>query len=91
MTAKKTDAPAKTEAREGEISFSFDGVDYIVPPAREWDLDVMESYEDGKIASTCRALLGPGQWAAFRSKKRTVSDLNDLFEAIQKGLGVEGN
>ena len=90
MTAPKP-KPAQTEALEGSISFSYDGLDFTVPPAREWDLDVMENYEDGKIATTCRSLLGPDQWAAFRKKKRTVGDLEDLFEAIQTGLGISGN
>ncbi len=90
MTTKKT-TPAETEAREGEVRFSFDKVEYVIPPAKEWDLDVLESWEDGKVASTCRALMGPDQWAKFRSVKRTVEDLNSLFEALQEALGVEGN
>jgi hypothetical protein len=84
-------AAAKAEALGENVEFDFDGETYTVAPAAEWDLDVMESYEDGKIASTIRALLGPAQWATFRSKPRKVADLNSLFEAVQVALGISGN
>jgi hypothetical protein len=89
MTAKTN--TAKTEALDEAISFDFDGETYSVPPAREWDLDALEAYEDGQIARTCRSLLGADQWATFRSKKRTVGDLEDLFLEVQKALGISGN
>lgn len=82
---------AKSEALGKEIKFEFDGETYTVPPAKEWDLDVLEAYEDGMIAKCVRALLGAEQWSTFREKKRNVGDLNDLFEEIQTALGVEGN
>jgi len=96
-----TENPAKTEALGKEISFEFDGETYTVPPAREWDLDVLESYENGMIATCVRAVMGEEQYDRFKSepaeggerkpKRRTVGDLNDLFETLQKALGVEGN
>lgn len=82
---------AKTEALNEKVSFEYDGETYEVAPAREWDLDVLEAYEDGMIATTVRSLLGKEQYATFRSKKRNVGDLEDLFMEIQKALGVEGN
>ncbi len=89
MTTKTN--TAKTEALGESLSFDFDGDTYAVPPAREWDLDVLEAYEDGRIAATCRALLGPAQWETFRSKPRKVADLEALFLEVQKALGVSGN
>lgn len=86
-----TQNSAKAEALDLKISFDFDGHTYEVPPARDWDLDVLEAYEGGMIATTVRAVLGEEQYQIFRSVKRTVGDLNDLFEEIQKALGVEGN
>lgn len=94
MSAESTTSqtsPAKAEATGAEILFEYDGESYVIPPAQEWDLDVLESYEDGKIASTCRALLGVEQWATFKTKRRTVSSLEELFLALQNALGVEGN
>ncbi len=89
MTTKTN--TAKTEALAEGISFDFDGETYTVPPAREWDLDVLEAYEDGQIATTCRSLLGPAQWETFKSKRRSVGDLEDLMKAVQGALGVSGN
>lgn len=83
--------PAQSEALDESVNFDFDGETYTIEPTSHWDLDVLESYEDGKIVSTVRALLGSDQWAKFRSKPRTTQDLNDLFEALQKALGVSGN
>lgn len=86
-----TQNSAKSEALDEKIEFEFDGDTYEVPPAKEWDLEVLESYEDGMIATCVRALLGEEQYAIFKAKKRSVGDLNDLFEEVQKALGVEGN
>lgn len=91
MPAAKRPAPAKTEAVGEAVTFDYDGLTFTVPPASEWDLDVLESYEDGKIVATLRALLGADQWSKFKATKRTVQDLNDLFEAVQEALGISGN
>ncbi|GAA4981223.1 hypothetical protein [Actinopolymorpha pittospori] len=83
--------PAKAEARGESVAFEYDGDSYVVPPPMEWDVDVLEAYEDGKVATTVRALLGASQWAKFRSKPRTVQSLNDLFVSLQTAMGLEGN
>lgn len=82
---------AQAEATNSPIEVEFDGETYTVPPAREWDLDVLEAYEDEKIVATVRGVLGAEQYAKFRSKRRTVGELEDLFLGIQEALGVEGN
>jgi hypothetical protein len=83
--------PAKTEAEAGPVEFAFDGETYTIAPAAEWDLDVMERVEDGKVTTAVRELLGPGQWKTFRSKPRKVADMGAMFATIEKALGVEGN
>lgn len=82
---------AKAEALNEAVTFEYDGETYTVAASKDWDLDVLEQYEEGKVAATVKALLGPEQWATFRSTKRTVGDLSDLFEALQKAIGVSGN
>lgn len=84
-------AGQKAEALNESVSFAYDGETYAIPPTSEWDLDVLVSYENGKIAATVEGLLGADQWKTFRSKKRTVGDLNGLFEELQKAVGVSGN
>lgn len=86
-----TPTPAKAEALGGPVAFEFEGETYEVAPTSEWDLDVMERYEDGQIATAVRALLGPAQWGRFRAKPRKVADLEALFSTIEKALGVSGN
>lgn len=85
--------PAKAEATGTDLlTFEYDGETYEIPPSSEWDLEVLEQYEEGKIAATVRALLGEEQYLAkFKSKKRTVRDLTVLFEQIQRTIGVSGN
>jgi hypothetical protein len=83
--------PAKAEATKVRPSFTFDGVKYSVDNTMEWDLEVLEAVEDDKIVSIVRALLGPDQWAKFKAKPRKVTDLNELFQAIAKAVGLQGN
>lgn len=79
---------AKTEAVEDSVTFEYDGVTYTAPPAIEWDVEVFEAAEDGKIVSAVRALIGPDQWAKFKEKKRTIVNVSELFDAAKAALGV---
>lgn len=81
----------KAEVSKAKPSFTFDGVKYSVDNTMDWDLDVLEAVEDDKIVTIVRALMGPDQWAKFKSKPRKVADLNALFEAIAKAVGLKGN
>ena len=67
-------------------SLTFDGADYTVPAAEEWPVSALIAYEEGKIATLLRELLGADQWATFNRKTRKVSDLTALFSEIEKGL-----
>lgn len=71
---------------EALTSFTFDEVDYSVPPADEWSVDAIEAFEDGKIATLIREILGAEQWATFKEKPRTIKDLNALFTAADKAM-----
>jgi hypothetical protein len=86
-----TQNSAQAEATNSSVEVHYDGETYTVAPAREWDLDVLEAYENGMIATTVKVVLGAEQYERFRSVKRTVGDLEDLFLEIQSALGVEGN
>ena len=82
---------AKSEAKKRNHFFVYDGEKYEVAPTSEWDLDVLEAVEDDKAIAIVRSLLGPEQWAKFKSKPRKVDDLNKLFQAIAKAVGLSGN
>lgn len=90
MPANKT-AAAKTEALGRGTQVRFEDHTYTIAPAEEWDVEAIEAAEAGQLATACRLLLGDDQWAAFKSKKRTLSDLAALFEAVQSAFGIEGN
>lgn len=78
---------AKSDATRKPVSFDFDGETYTIPPAAEWDLDVLEAAEDGRNIAMIRALLGEEGWTTFRSKPRTVADLTEMTQAIEKAVG----
>ncbi|MEV0267722.1 hypothetical protein AB0H43_03020 [Hamadaea sp. NPDC050747] len=82
---------AKAEALNAEVTFEFDGETYTIEPADSWDLEALEEYEANRIAGCVRLVLGEAQWRKFRSKRRTIGDLNAMFEAAQNAAGIEGN
>jgi len=78
---------AKAEALDVMIDVIFDGETFAIPPATRWGIEVLENFEDGKMTSTVRALLGADGWARFKAKPRTVADLEALMEAVTSALG----
>lgn len=82
---------AKNEVAKIKPTFTYDGVKYTVDDTMDWDISVLEAVEDNKIVSIVRELLGPDQWEKFKIKPRKVADLNELFEAIAKAVGLKGN
>ncbi len=84
--------PAKAEALNAPITFEFDGESYTVAPAAEWDVEALEAFEDQKIITCVRMILGDEQWKRFKSKPRNMGDLNGLFMVMQAQLvGPSGN
>lgn len=63
---------------------TYDDIDFTIPAAEDWSLDAIEAYEDGKIATLIREILGAEQWARFKEKPRTVSDLQGFMQAFEK-------
>lgn len=90
-TAPRKPATAKTEAANTEIVFTFEGDEYVIPTSGDWDLPVLEAYEDGRVVAFTRELIGPAQWAKFKAKPRKVSDISALFEAIETASAGRGN
>lgn len=101
----KGEAKAALEAEThgpNDVSFEFDGETYWVPLVDEWDLEVFECQEDGKMVGLVRTLLGEEQYAKFKSevdpdrahglrrkKKRTLPDLLEIFGAATKATGTQ--
>jgi len=67
------------------ITFTHEDITYTIPPAEDWSVDALEAYEDGKLATLLREILGDS-WVAFKATKPKVSDLAALFESAEKAL-----
>lgn len=86
--SEPTPNPQKVEAKADEpVTFTFDGDEYIVPPADAWELDALDEFEQGHDLAFMRSLLGD-QWATFRKNHKNRKDLSRLYEAWQKELGL---
>jgi hypothetical protein len=90
MTARKPN-PTAAEALDERVPFTFGGVDYLLPATSAWPFEALEAFEDGKVATFLRHVLGDEQMATFRATKPTVADFQELVVALQKGLGISGN
>lgn len=78
----------KSDALGTPISVEFNGATYEVPPAEEWDIDVLEAIDDQRMTHALKALIGDDQYATFRKSNRKVSDLGKFFEAAGKSVGT---
>jgi hypothetical protein len=93
-TARKTPttkSPTAAEALAAPIPVTFGGVDYDVLPSSEWPFEALEAFEDGKVATFLRHILGEEQTAAFRETKPTVATVREFVVALQGALGIAGN
>ncbi|MCF3174789.1 hypothetical protein IPZ61_15835 [Streptomyces sioyaensis] len=78
----------KNDATGAATAVEFNGDTYQVPPAEDWDLDVLEAIDDSKMTLALRALLGDEQYAKFRATNKKVRDLGAFFEAAGKSVGA---
>jgi hypothetical protein len=90
MTARKT-APVAAEAADAPSILTFRGIKFEIAPTASWSLDALEAFEDGKVTTFLRSILGPAQWAALKGAAPQVGDLTDFVEALQGALGIAGN
>ncbi len=80
---------AKAETQDLGHSFTYDGETYWIQPADNWDIEIFELIEDGKLVKACRLMLGDKQWSLFKSKPRKAKDFNELFVASQAALSTK--
>ena len=84
---KPQDHLPKAEARSEDTTIEFDGETYAIPPSSEWDIEVIEAAEEGRIVASTKLLLGPDQWAKFRKDHKTAGELERFFEALGGVMG----
>ncbi|MFE1763103.1 hypothetical protein ACFW81_02605 [Streptomyces angustmyceticus] len=78
----------KNDATGTATAIEFNGATYQVPPAEDWDLEVLEAIDDQRLTHALKALLGEDQYKAFRVFNRKVSNLGEFFEVAGKAVSA---
>ncbi|WP_333731763.1 hypothetical protein [Streptomyces sp. IBSBF 3010] len=78
----------KNDATGTPTPVEFNGDTFLVPPADDWDIDVLEAIDDQRMTHALKALLGDDQYATFRKTNRKVADLGKFFEVAGKSVGA---
>lgn len=79
----KTSGIAKANDATGEPhSIEFNGETYLVPPADDWDLAVLEAIDGEKMTHALKALLGDEQYEVFRAGNRKVKALGEFMTIV---------
>ncbi|MFF1812388.1 hypothetical protein ACFVXW_25305 [Streptomyces sp. NPDC058251] len=78
----------KNDATGTPTPVEFNGDTFLVPPADDWDIDVLEAIDDQRMTHALKALLGDDQYATFRKTNRKVADLGKFFEVAGKAVGA---
>ncbi len=83
-------AEAGTLKEDENLTAEFRGKKFILPKdVNDWSLDVMEAFEDGKMVTVIRGLLGDKQWAEIKAMDLKTSDFAELTESVLKAMGVD--
>jgi hypothetical protein len=92
MAGKSTAAKAQeSEAKDKEIVVEYDGETYTLPPAREWDTETFEHFENMRMVTGVRSALGPDNWKRFLKGgdggKRKIGEVTDMYDAMMTAVG----
>lgn len=88
MADNETPDIALAEQARGEaVTVVFDGETYTLPVKEDWDIAILEAAEEGRVSTIMRLLLGPEQYAKFRSRHTKIRELNAFAEAIMARYG----
>ncbi|WP_431889473.1 hypothetical protein [Nocardiopsis alba] len=86
MTTKK-----KTTTTDKPKAISFRSERFRLPELDGgMDIDTLEAFEDGKVITAIRGLLGPDQWAKLKAMtpKPNIGDLEEIADKIAKVYGM---
>ncbi len=82
---------ARAEALDTPTTVTWKGKTYKVKPSSQWDIEVLEAMEDGKMTALLRGILEGDGYARLRATKPLVDELGEFFDKIQKAIGAPGN
>lgn len=72
------------------VSVDYDGHTYTFD-ADTVTIDALEDFENQKYIRAIRAILGPEQWAEYKSRHPRAVDLDRFIEALLGAAGALGN
>ncbi|MEU4579978.1 hypothetical protein [Nonomuraea sp. NPDC023979] len=78
----------KAEGTGKPFPVEYNGVTYTVPTPLDWDADVLELLESGRLTSALRMILGDDQYEEFRATKPKLRHAGELMEAINAAGGT---
>jgi hypothetical protein len=74
-----------------DITFEYEGVEYVMPAPKLWPLEAGEAQEDGRFINAVRMILGNEQYNRWKKSggKKTLEDDSKLMEALFDAAGVD--
>jgi hypothetical protein len=79
----EAEAVEQVEIEYLDLTFSIDA------DGTNLDIDIVDAFENGRIVSAIKAILGPVQYAQFRKTKPRMKQVNDLSDIIAKVYGFD--
>lgn len=84
-------ARAESGASDTPILTTWEGQHYRLVPTSQWDLEVLEAMEDGKISHILRGILADDGYARLLAAKPKMHEIEAFMTKALKALGISGN
>ncbi|MEU7525453.1 hypothetical protein AB0A74_06955 [Saccharothrix sp. NPDC042600] len=88
MTARQRAAAKSKPAPASEVAVTWRGTRFRLPTAEAFPLDALEAEEAGRHLTALRLVLGPEQYATWRSMASTAADAEEFSTVVMRELGV---
>lgn len=82
-------APVEREATGGYTRGTLAGRDILVPPLTKWRSSAMRALNSGDFETWAEVVLDNEDYDIWVDVDPTVEEINDFFESISGGLGVD--
>lgn len=77
----------KAAAVGAPVLVQYEGHEYVIQPAEDWDIDVLEAQENEQYITMLKLILGDEQYRAWKGRGRKVKEFNDFVTAILHAVG----
>ena len=75
-----------------QVEVEFDGEVYEIPADPiDWEVSTTEAFEQGKVVTAIRQLLGPEQWKAVSAKRYRNRQFRELFDLLAEAGGFDNS